>query len=200
MEKRGKSQTEVAVFGGGCFWCTEAVFKRLDGVISALPGYAGGQTPNPSYEQVSAGQTGHVEVARVEFDPHKISFHDLLSVFFATHDPTTLDRQGNDIGPQYRSVIFYTTEEQAEAADHFISELNESNPSGRPIVTEVRPLEQFYPAEDYHQNYYERHRDEPYCQLVINPKLEKVQKHLGEILETKGKSDKTWEGPMPSVS
>ena|SRR3989344_1955425 len=169
----------VAVFGGGCFWCTEAVFQDLKGVISAVPGYAGGSVINPTYEQVCTGETGHAEVTRVEFNPAAISYNDLLSVFFATHDPTTLNRQGNDAGTQYRSVIFYADEDQKRGAEEFIKNLNESEPK---TVTEVRPLQNFYPAEEHHREYYKNNPEKAYCQAVINPKLEKLKKRFGELL------------------
>ena len=174
---------EVIAFGGGCFWCTEAVFKMLDGVISVLPGYAGGAVSNPTYEQVSTGVTGHAEVAWLEYDSKRISLEDLLSVFFTAHDATTLNRQGNDVGTQYRSIIFYTTEDQKNKAERYIQEINESTQEGKPIVTEVKKLDAFYPAEDYHKNYFENHKDEMYCQLVINPKLKKVEEHFANLLK-----------------
>lgn len=176
------SKTEIAVVGGGCFWCTEAVFKMLRGVLFVAPGYAGGDVPNPTYEQVSTGNTGHAEAIRIEYDPSLISYRTLLTVFFASHDATTLNRQGNDVGTQYRSVIFYTTDKQRAEAEQFIKELNSSTKEGGSIVTEVAPFVAFYPAEDYHKNYFERHKDEPYCEIVINPKLEKVQKEFAELL------------------
>jgi peptide-methionine (S)-S-oxide reductase len=181
-----KERHAVAVFGGGCFWCTEAVFSMLRGVLSVAPGYSGGQVADPTYEQVSSGTTGHAEVIRFEYDPTVISYDDLLNVFFATHDPTTMNRQGNDVGPQYRSVIFYATQEQEQAAKAFIAKLNASSEMGAPIVTEVRPLEAFYPAEDYHRQYYAHHKDAAYCQLVINPKLEKVQEKFAGLLKESG--------------
>jgi len=174
----------VAVFGGGCFWCTEAVFKMLKGVISVLPGYTGGIVPNPTYEKVSRGDTGHVESIKVEFNPKEIEYRDLLTVFFASHDPTAVNRQGNDVGTQYRSAIFYSTPEQKAIAENFIQELNASNSEGKPIVTEVVPLDTFYVAENYHHDYYERNKTAPYCELVINPKLEKVQKEFVNLLHT----------------
>ncbi|HXK37354.1 MAG TPA: peptide-methionine (S)-S-oxide reductase MsrA [Candidatus Paceibacterota bacterium] len=174
--------TQTAVFGGGCFWCTEAVFRRLRGVLDVQPGYAGGHVEHPTYEEVSSGTTGHVEVIRFEFDPAQIGYDDLLNVFFATHDPTAADRQGNDIGPQYRSVIFYADDGQRDAAREFIERLNRSGEHGAPIVTTMQPLDRFWPAEDYHKKYYETHRDEPYCQTVINPKLEKVQRKFHQLL------------------
>ncbi len=180
---------EVAVFGGGCFWCTEAVFKMLRGVSSVLPGYAGGtdstDSPQagPTYEQVSGGKTGHAEVIRIEFDPSQVTFSDLLTVFFASHDPTTLNRQGNDVGTQYRSVIFYTTPEQKRITEDFIKELNALHKMGAPIVTELAPLTNFYEAENYHKDYFATHPGNPYCELVINPKLQKVQEKFAELLK-----------------
>ena len=175
---------ETAVFGGGCFWCTEAIFKELRGVATVLPGYAGGTKPNPTYDEVCSGQTGHAEVIKIEFDPTKIKYTDLLTVFFGSHDPTTINRQGNDVGTQYRSVIFYTTPDQKVEAEKFIEELNTSSKEGKPIVTEVKPLEKFYEAENYHKDYYARNRSATYCELIINPKLEKVQKQFAELLKT----------------
>jgi len=172
----------VAVFGGGCFWCTEAVFKMLRGVHSVLPGYAGGTLPNPTYEQVSSGRTGHVECIQVEFDPSKVQYRDLLTVFFGSHDPTTRNRQGSDIGTQYRSAIFFTTDAQKNEAEAFIKEINASNKAGKPIVTELLPLEKFYVAENYHHDYFATHPGNPYCEIVINPKLEKVQKAFAHLL------------------
>ena len=173
---------EIAVFGGGCFWCTEATFRMLRGVIFVTPGYAGGTLQNPTYKQVCGGKTGHAEVAKIEYDPLQISFNDLLTVFFATHDPTTPNRQGNDIGTQYRSLILYNTDAQRITAEQFIESLNKSTPKGNPIVTEIEPLQQFYEAEDYHKDYYARNTAQPYCQIVINPKLEKVQKKFAALL------------------
>ncbi|MDE2001857.1 MAG: peptide-methionine (S)-S-oxide reductase MsrA [Patescibacteria group bacterium] len=176
------TQKEVAVFGGGCFWCTEAVFKMLKGVSSVEPGYAGGTVPNPTYERVCTGTTGHAEVIRIEYDPALVKYETLLTIFFATHDPTTLNRQGNDVGTQYRSLILYTTEAQKKAAEAFIAKLNASSEKGNPLVTEVKPLDVFYPAENYHRDYYARNKNKPYCQVVINPKLEKVQKEFADLL------------------
>jgi methionine-S-sulfoxide reductase len=169
---------ESAVLGGGCFWCTEAVFQRLKGVKAVMPGYAGGKTPNPSYEQVCSGWTGHAEVAKIEFDPAVISYADLLEVFFATHDPTTKDRQGNDRGTQYRSIILYASDDQKKAAEDAIKKFAPDFPT--PIVTEVKPLGEFYPAEDYHQNYYNENGAQPYCSFVISPKLAKFRKKFAE--------------------
>jgi len=174
---------EIAVFGGGCFWCTEAVFKMLQGVSSVLPGYAGGTKPNPTYAEVSGGNTGHAEVIRIEYDPKKIKFSDLLTVFFASHDPTTVNRQGNDVGTQYRSVIFYISEKQKEDAHAFIRDLNASSRQGKTIATEVAPLKEFYEAENYHKDYYANNKSQPYCEIVINPKLQKVQEKFAELLK-----------------
>ncbi len=171
---------ETAIFGGGCFWCTEAVYQELKGVSSVLPGYAGGDVPNPTYEQVCSGKIGHAEVAKIEFDPGVISYRDLLTVFFAVHDPTTLNRQGPDIGTQYRSIILYANPEQKKEAEGFITELNKE---GERIITEVKPLESFYPAEAYHREYYLNNRSAPYCQTVISPKLEKLKEHFQELLK-----------------
>lgn len=180
-------KNEIAVFGGGCFWCTEAVFKMLKGVYKVDPGYSGGEKDNPTYEEVSSGNTGHAECTRVEYNPDEIKYEDLLTVFFGSHDPTTLNRQGADVGTQYRSVIFYTNEEQKEIAEKFIKDLNDSNEMGKPIVTELEPLTKFYIAENYHKDYYERNKDVSYCEIVINPKLEKVVKKFGNLLNDKSK-------------
>lgn len=176
--------TEMAVFGGGCFWCTEAVFEELNGVISVLPGYSGGTVKNPTYRQVCTGKTGHAEVVRVEYDPDRVSYRDLMTVFFATHDPTSLNRQGADVGTEYRSVIFYTTDDQQRQAEAFIEELNGSDPRGNPIVTEVSPLEAFYEAEDYHREYFRNNTALPYCQFVIAPKLSKLHKNFSDLLKS----------------
>lgn len=174
---------ETAVFGGGCFWCVEAVFAMLDGVISVTPGYTGGTTPHPSYETVSTGKTGHAEAVKITYDPSRVTFNDLLTVFFATHDPTTPNRQGADIGPQYRSIIFYTTNAQKKAAEQFIQQLNSQQSQDTPIITEAAPFKQFWEAEDYHRDYYAKNTRQPYCQLVINPKLEKVKKQFTKLLK-----------------
>jgi len=176
-------QNEIAVFGGGCFWCTEAVFERLRGVFSVMPGYAGGGVPNPTYEQVCSGRTGHAEVIRIEYDPDVISYRDLLTVFFATHDPTTLNRQGNDVGTQYRSVVLYADESAKREAESFIKELETSNAFSEPVVTTLEPLEAFYPAEDYHHRYFARNPYQPYCQYMIPPKLKKLQQRFRELLQ-----------------
>lgn len=179
------SQTETAVFGGGCFWCTEAVFMMFKGVVSVTSGYAGGTKENPSYEEVCLGKTGHAEVIKVEYDPALISYRDLLTVFFATHDPTTLNRQGNDMGTQYRSIILYAHDEQKIQAEHYVQDLEISSPGGTPIVTEVKLLDRFYEAEDYHKDYYTQHKTKPYCQLVISPKLKKAQTEFSQLLKEK---------------
>lgn len=171
---------QIAVFGGGCFWCIEALFNRLEGVESAVSGYMGGQVENPTYRQVCNGDTGHVEVVQVTFDPGVISYRDLLEVFFTVHDPTTLNRQGNDVGEQYRSVIFYTSPEQEAAAEETIAALDAAKAFPEPIVTSVEPAEKFYVAEDYHQEYYDNNSTQPYCQFVIAPKLKKFEKKFGE--------------------
>ncbi|HQU07688.1 MAG: peptide-methionine (S)-S-oxide reductase [Parcubacteria group bacterium 21-54-25] len=173
----------VAVFGGGCFWCTEAVFNMLNGVSRVVPGYAGGTTENPTYEQVSTGETGHAEVVRVEYDPARVDYRTLLTIFFGSHDPTTRNKQGADVGTQYRSVIFYTTPEQKEAAEQCLAEINTSNAEGAPVVTEVEPLTNFYEAEQYHHDYFAVNPGAPYCELVINPKLEKVKKQFADLLK-----------------
>ena len=174
---------ETAVFGGGCFWCLEAVFQRLPGVTSVESGYMGGKVENPTYRQVCGGDTGHAEVVRVSFDPVRISYGELLAVFFATHDPTTLNRQGNDIGTQYRSVIFYSSEEQRQQARQAIAELAAAHEFSAPIVTAVEPAATFFAAEDYHQNYYNENSDQPYCRFIIAPKLEKFRKAFAEKLK-----------------
>jgi peptide-methionine (S)-S-oxide reductase len=179
---------EFAVFGGGCFWCTEAVFDELRGVVSVVSGYAGGTVKNPTYEQVCGGGTGHAEVVRIEFDPTQIAYKDLLTVFFATHDPTTLNRQGNDVGTQYRSTVLYASEEQKREAEAFIQELNDSNTFGKPVVTTVEPLGAFYAAEDYHQKYYANNPYQPYCQFTVPPKLQKLHKQFAELLKQRAKS------------
>lgn len=174
--------TATAVFGGGCFWCTEAVFKMLRGVSSVVPGYTGGTVPDPSYEQVSTGETGHAECVKIDYDPEQVAYRDLLTVFFGSHDPTTFNRQGADVGTQYRSVIFTTSPEQEAEAKGFIAELNASAAGGASIVTTVEPLPVFYEAENYHRDYFAHHPDAPYCELIINPKLEKVQKEFANLL------------------
>jgi len=173
---------ETVVFGGGCFWCTEAVFKSLKGITSTVPGYAGGTGANPTYEKVCGGKTGYAEVVRVTYDPDKISFRDLLTIFFASHDPTPLNRQGNDIGTQYRSIIFYTSQKQKEEAEKFITELNEDSEMDGQVVTELKPLDDFYEAEIEHRDYFIKNPDQAYCQLVINPKLDKIKTRYTELI------------------
>ena len=180
MENSNKNNT--IVLGGGCFWCTEATFKMLKGIISVIPGYAGGTVKNPTYEDVCSGKTGHAEVIKIEYNPEIISIKTIFTVFFATHDPTTINKQGADVGEQYRSIILYTTENQKISAENFINELNQSNEKGVPIVTEIKPLDEFYEAENYHKNYYENHKNQSYCQVVINPKLEMVKEKFAELL------------------
>ncbi|MBI5456118.1 peptide-methionine (S)-S-oxide reductase MsrA [Candidatus Kaiserbacteria bacterium] len=171
-----------AVFGGGCFWCTEAVFQMLKGVTKVEPGYAGGAMKNPSYERVSMGDTGHAEVIRVTYDPAAISYEDLLTVFFGSHDPTTPNRQGNDVGEQYRSVIFYGNDEEKQVAQKVSKEIQESLKDGTRVVTQIMPLDTFYPAEDYHRDYFKKNTSAPYCMLIIEPKVEKVRKRFAELV------------------
>ncbi len=171
-----QNNLEVAILGGGCFWCTEAVFQLIRGVEKVQPGYAGGDLPNPTYEQVSTGTTGYAEVAQITFNPEVISFKEILEIFFGTHDPTQLNRQGADVGTQYRSVIFYGNEKQKTIAEQLIAELTAEKAYDNPIVTQVKPLKIFYPAETYHKDYFKKHPKEPYCQFVIAPKIEKLQK------------------------
>ena len=168
--------SDTATFGSGCFWCTEAIFQSLDGVISSVSGYSGGHVKNPSYKEVCSGTTGHAEVLQITYNPEKISFEELLEIFWKTHDPTTLNRQGNDSGTQYRSVIFYHNEKQKELAEKYKKELDASGAFTQPIVTEISPYTVFYPAENYHQDYFNLNGSEPYCTYVIQPKVEKFKK------------------------
>ncbi len=177
------NELSAATFGSGCFWCTEAVFKRIKGVKEVLSGYSGGKVPDPSYETVCRGKTGHAEVCRIVFDPGEISFDELLKIFWRTHDPTTLNRQGNDTGTQYRSVIFYHDNVQKEKAERYKAELNKSGAWKDPVVTEISPLKNFYKAEDYHQDYFEKNPNQGYCAFVIAPKVEKFEKAFKEILK-----------------
>jgi peptide-methionine (S)-S-oxide reductase len=174
---------ETITLAGGCFWCVEAVFDEMKGVLSVDSGYANGRVANPSYQAVCTGMTGHAEVAQIKFDPSIISVRDILNVFFAVHDPTTLNRQGADIGTQYRSGIYYHTPEQKEVAENLISELNAQKIWNSPIVTEVEVLKDFYIAEDYHQEYFARNQNQPYCQAVVAPKVAKFRKHYLELLK-----------------
>jgi peptide-methionine (S)-S-oxide reductase len=175
---------EVAILAGGCFWCLEAVFREVDGVENVVSGYTGGATVNPTYEQVCSGKTGHAEVVQVSFDPLKISYREILEIFFSIHDPTTLNRQGADVGTQYRSAIFYHSEQQKAIAEELLAELNAAHLWKKPIVTQIVPLHTFYPAEDYHQGYFAQHPEQGYCQMVISPKVSKFRqqwsKHLKE--------------------
>jgi peptide-methionine (S)-S-oxide reductase len=168
------AQTEYATIGGGCFWCIEAVFKHLDGIVSVTSGYAGGHTKKPSYQDVCTGETGHAEVVQLAYDPGIISFREILDLFFKAHDPTTRNRQGADVGTQYRSIILYHTDKQKEIAEHVVNELGRGGRYSNSIVTEIKPLEHFYKAEDYHQGYFEKHPDQAYCRIVIAPKLKKL--------------------------
>ena len=171
------------IFGGGCFWCTEAIFLRIKGVKNVVPGYIGGDLENPTYKDICTGRTGHAEVARVVFNPSLISFAELLAVFWKTHDPTTLNRQGNDVGTQYRSVVFYLNEKQQKEAVYYKNRLQNSGAWDDPIITEVSPLDVFYKAENYHQNYYEMNKNQSYCRYVIQPKLDKFKKAFKEKLK-----------------
>ena len=173
---------ETATLGAGCFWCVEAVFDDLKGVEDVVSGYAGGHTEHPTYRQVCDGTTGHAEVAQIKFDPDKISFKDILRVFFSVHDPTTLDRQGNDIGSQYRSAIFYHDEGQKRDAEEVIREITDEGVYDDPIVTEVTPFEKFWPAEDYHQEYFANNPDQPYCTAVVAPKVRKFRQKFADRL------------------
>ena len=182
------SATDTASFGTGCFWCTEAIFQRLKGVIKVTSGYSGGSVPNPTYEEVSTGTTGHAECCQVVYDPSVISFDELLEVFWKTHDPTTLNRQGNDVGPQYRSVIFYHSEAQKEKSEHYKTALNDSGAFNKPIVTAIEPYANFYSAEGYHQNYFDYNPGQMYCRLVIAPKVEKFEKVFKDKLKSSAKN------------
>ncbi|MCA9969161.1 MAG: peptide-methionine (S)-S-oxide reductase MsrA [Anaerolineales bacterium] len=176
-------QTAVATLGGGCFWCLEAVYDRMRGVTDVVSGYAGGHVPNPSYEAVCSGTTGHAEVVQLTYDPAQVSFRQLLQVFFTIHDPTTLNRQGNDVGPQYRSAIFYHDEEQQQVAQEVIREIEAANIWSGPVVTEVAPLDTFYAAEAYHQEYYENNPYQPYCTFVVAPKVKKFRDKFADLLK-----------------
>ena len=175
--------TELATLAGGCFWCLEAVFEQLKGVTKVMSGYSGGHVPNPSYEAVCTGTTGHAEVVQVSFDPDEISFRDLLGVFFTLHDPTTLDRQGGDVGTQYRSAIFYHDDAQRRVAEEVVRELEAEHVFDDSIVTRIEPLQAFYPAEEYHREYYRRNQNQPYCRAVIAPKVAKLRSKYLEKLK-----------------
>jgi peptide-methionine (S)-S-oxide reductase len=174
----------TATLGGGCFWCLEAVYDQLQGISDVVSGYSGGRVPQPTYQQVCTGLTGHAEVIQIKFDPDRISFKEVLQVFFSIHDPTTLNRQGGDVGPQYRSVIFYHDEEQKVIAEATIAGLEAGHVWDDPIVTQVAPFEIFYPAENYHQEYFQRNPDQGYCRVVISPKVAKFRKQFAERLKT----------------
>jgi len=178
-----EAQTETATLGGGCFWCTEAIFKSLKGVESVESGYSGGKLKNPTYKEICTGETGHAEVIQIVFNPKVISFNELLEVFWETHDPTTLNRQGADVGTQYRSVIFYHSLAQKETAEKYKAELIKENVFGKPVVTEISALDKFWPAEKYHQDYYENNSTQGYCQFVIVPKLQKFRKIFKDKLK-----------------
>ena len=182
-------ETDTATFGTGCFWCTEAIFQRVDGVVKVISGYSGGIVSNPTYEQVCTGTTGHAECCQVIYDPNKITYADLLKVFWKTHDPTTLNRQGNDVGTQYRSVIFYHSPEQKEKAEHYRAALNDSGAFNKPIITAIEPYKNFYSAEDYHQKYFDYNPGQMYCRLVIAPKVEKFEKVFKNKLKATSKNN-----------
>ena len=186
QEQRNRTDgKEVATLAGGCFWCLEAVFKEVEGIEKVVSGYSGSSTINPSYNEVCTGSTGHAEAIQLTFDPSKISFKQILEIFFYIHDPTTLNRQGADVGTQYRSAIFYHNQEQKTEAEKVIQELNAAHAWKSPVVTEVTPFKIFYPAEDYHQEYFNRNQSQPYCRMVIAPKLDKLSKQFPE--KTRGK-------------
>ena len=175
--------SETATLANGCFWCSEAIFKRLKGVKTVVPGYSGGVVKDPSYNQVCTGNTGHAESIQIEFDPKVISYEKILDIFWHTHDPTTLNRQGNDVGPQYRSAIFYHSHEQKKIAEKLKEELEKEGVFNTPIVTEISPFRNFYVAEDYHKNYYENNNDAPYCSFIINPKVRKLLMKFGDVVQ-----------------
>uniref|UniRef100_UPI0040497D2A peptide-methionine (S)-S-oxide reductase MsrA n=1 Tax=Flavobacterium sp. TaxID=239 RepID=UPI0040497D2A len=183
VEMNAPEGMEYATLAGGCFWCTEAVFLSIDGVEKVVSGYIGGTIKNPAYREVTTGRTGHAEAIRILYDPKKVSFGELLEIFFATHDPTTLNRQGNDVGTQYRSEIFYYNDEQQEIATEYIKLMTAEKTFDNPIVTDVTPASAFYEAEDYHQNYYNQNKDQPYCNYVITPKMEKLQSKFAKKLK-----------------
>ena len=182
LSEPSQSENEVAVFGAGCFWCVEAIYQRVNGVVSVVSGYAGGHLENPTYREVTTGRTGHAEVAKVIYDPSVISYKELLEVFWHTHDPTTLNRQGADVGPQYRSAIFYLNEAQKEIAEESLKETDRSGLWGAPIVTEITPLTNYSTAEDYHQNYFNNNPNAGYCSIVIAPKVAKFKKDFPHLL------------------
>ena len=176
---------EIITFGSGCFWCTEAIFQQVKGVEKVVSGYGGGHVENPTYEQVCDKTTGHAEVCQLTFDPKVVSIDELLEIFWQTHDPTTLNQQGNDVGPQYRSVVYYHSDEQKERAEHYLEELSKSGAFSKPIVTTIEPFKNFYAAENYHQNYYNTNGNQPYCYFVIRPKMEKFEKVFKDKMKPK---------------
>lgn len=182
-ERDSGRELERATLGGGCFWCLEPIFKEIEGVKSVSVGYAGGSVPNPSYRQVTTGTTGHAEVAQIEFDPDEVSYADLLRVFFTIHDPTTLNRQGPDVGPQYRSIILFNNQEQRETAEQVMGEIEREGLWDDPLVTELEHLDAYYPAEDYHQEYYENNPNQPYCRAIIAPKVAKFRQKYQDRLK-----------------
>ena len=183
IKMTNETDLDTAIFGGGCFWCVEAVFQNLEGVKSVESGYSGGKTKQPTYSEVCSGTTGHAEVCRIIYDPKKLTFDELLEVFWKTHDPTTLNYQGNDHGTQYRSVVFYTNNTQKETAEHYKKKLNEEKAYPNPVVTEISPFTVFYKAENYHQNYFNLNGNEPYCRFVIQPKVDKFKKVFSKKLK-----------------
>jgi len=185
MMKKANENLETITLAGGCYWCVEAVYEQLDGVVSAVSGFAGGKMANPSYDEVSTGATGYAESVQVTYDKTKTNLDEIFKVFFTVHDPTTLNRQGADVGTQYRSAIFYKNETQKKAAQSIIAALTKANAYGKPIVTTLEPLTKFYKAEDYHQDYYRNNKDQPYCQMVIQPKMEKFEKVFKDRLKKK---------------
>ncbi|MTH17580.1 peptide-methionine (S)-S-oxide reductase MsrA [Flavobacterium sp. LC2016-01] len=184
-QNKKASNLETITLGGGCYWCVEAVYENLDGVKSVVSGFSGGNVPNPTYEEVCTGETGHAEVVQITYDKNVTDINEIFKVFFTVHDPTTLNRQGADVGTQYRSVIFYKNDEQRKAAQSIIAELNKAKVYSNPIVTKVEPFKAFYKAEDYHQNYYANNKNQPYCKMVIQPKIEKFEKVFKDKLKKK---------------
>lgn len=182
-KNRLMSEKKLATFGSGCFWCTEAVFQKIEGVEKVTSGYSGGKIKNPTYREVCSGRTGHAEVVQVTYEPSKINYEDLLEIFWKTHDPTTLNRQGNDVGTQYRSVIFYHDQEQKEKAEAYKAKLENAKAFDDPIVTEIAPYGEFYAAEEYHQNYYIQNSSQPYCSYIIKPKIQKAEKVFSDKLK-----------------
>lgn len=185
ISQNKKANLETITLGGGCYWCVEAVYENLDGVKSVVSGFSGGKTVNPTYEEVCTGETGHAEVVQITYDKNITNINEIFKVFFTVHDPTTLNRQGADVGTQYRSVIFYKNDEQKKAAQSIIAELNKAKVYNNPIVTKLEPFKVFYKAEDYHQNYYANNKNQPYCKMVIQPKLEKFEKVFKDKLKKK---------------